>query len=290
MTVKILTDSGCDLPEDILKEYDIDVMPIVVIDNDVEYLDNVTIKPKTLYDNMRNGKAYKTAQIPISTFQDKFEEIAKEGISTIYIAFSSGLSATYQSAVMTRDSIKEQYPDLDLTIVDSKSASLGFGLLVYKAAKMAKEGKSKEEILKMLDFYIASIEHVFTVDDIEYLFRGGRVSRTTAFLGGLLNIKPILEVTREGKLRPLEKVRGKGKVLKRMLELMEERSKGADLSLQTIGISHGDDLENALKLKAMIEEKFGTKNFVINDIGCAIGAHSGPGTIALFFLNKNYEE
>lgn len=290
MTVKILTDSGCDLPEDILKEYDIDVMPIVVIDNDVEYLDNVTIKPKTLYDNMRNGKAYKTAQIPISIFQDKFEEIAKEGISTIYIAFSSGLSATYQSAVMTRDSIKEQYPDLDLTIVDSKSASLGFGLLVYKAAKMAKEGKSKEEILKMLDFYIASIEHVFTVDDIEYLFRGGRVSRTTAFLGGLLNIKPILEVTREGKLRPLEKVRGKGKVLKRMLELMEERSKGADLSLQTIGISHGDDLENALKLKAMIEEKFGTKDFVINDIGCAIGAHSGPGTIALFFLNKNYEE
>jgi DegV family protein with EDD domain len=290
LTVKILTDSGCDLPEDILKEYDIDVMPIVVIDNDVEYLDNVTIKPKTLYDNMRNGKVYKTAQIPVSTFQNKFEEIAKEGRSAIYIAFSSGLSATYQSAVMTRDSIKEQYPDLDLTIVDSKSASLGFGLLVYKAAKMAKEGKSKEEILKMLAFYIASIEHVFTVDDIEYLFRGGRVSRTTAFLGGLLNIKPILEVTREGKLRPLEKVRGKGKVLKRMLELMEERSKEADLSRQIIGISHGDDLENALKLKGMIEEKFGTKDFIINYIGCSIGAHSGPGTIALFFLNKNYEE
>lgn len=289
MTVKILTDSACDLPEDVIKEYDIDVMPIIVMDDDTEYLDNVTIKPKTLYDNMRKGKVYKTSQIPVNTFQDKFEEIAKEGRSTIYIAFSSGLSATYQSAVLTRDNLKEEYPDLDITIVDSKAASLGHGLLVHKAAKMAKEGKSKEEILNMLSFYIDSIEHIFTVDDIEYLFRGGRVTRTQAFLGGLLNIKPILEVTKDGKLRPLEKIRGKGKVLKRMLELMEQRSKGADLSLQTIGISHGDNLDNALKLKNMIEEKYGCKDFIINHIGCAIGAHSGPGTIALFFLNKDYE-
>lgn len=289
MTVKILTDSACDLPEDVIKEYDIDVMPIIVIDDDTEYLDNVTIKPKTLYDNMRKGKVYKTSQIPVNTFQDKFEEIAKEGRSTIYIAFSSGLSATYQSAVLTRDNLKEEYPDLDITIVDSKAASLGHGLLVHKAAKMAKEGKSKEEILNMLSFYIDSIEHIFTVDDIEYLFRGGRVTRTQAFLGGLLNIKPILEVTKDGKLRPLEKIRGKGKVLKRMLELMKQRSKGADLSLQTIGISHGDNLDNALKLKNMIEEKYGCKDFIINHIGCAIGAHSGPGTIALFFLNKDYE-
>lgn len=285
----MLTDSACDLPEDVIKEYDIDVMPIIVIDDDTEYLDNVTIKPKTLYDNMRKGKVYKTSQIPVNTFQDKFEEIAKEGRSTIYIAFSSGLSATYQSAVLTRDNLKEEYPDLDITIVDSKAASLGHGLLVHKAAKMAKEGKSKEEILNMLSFYIDSIEHIFTVDDIEYLFRGGRVTRTQAFLGGLLNIKPILEVTKDGKLRLLEKIRGKGKVLKRMLELMEQRSKGADLSLQTIGISHGDNLDNALKLKNMIEEKYGCKDFIINHIGCAIGAHSGPGTIALFFLNKDYE-
>ena len=289
LTVKILTDSGCDLPDHIINEYDIDVMPIVVIDNDVEYLDNVTIKPKTLYDSMRNGKTYKTAQIPLSTFQAKFEEIGKEGRSTIYIAFSSGLSATYQTSVITRDNMKERYPDLDITIVDSKSASLGFGLLVHKAAKMAKEGRSKEEILSMLDFYKNSIVHIFTVDDIEYLFRGGRVTRSQAFFGGLLNIKPVLDVTREGKLRPLEKVRGKGKVLKRMMEIMDERSKEADLSTQTIGISHSDDIENALKLKSMIEEKYGCKDFIVNYIGCAIGAHVGPGTISLFFHNKNYE-
>jgi len=288
LTLRILTDSGCDLPESIIKEYDIYVFPIIVIDNDEEYLDNVTIKPKTLYDNMRAGKHYRTAQIPPKAFEEEFERIAKNGESAIYIAFSSGLSATYQSAVLTRDSLLDKYPNLDLTIVDSKSASLGFGLIVYEAAKMAKEGKNKEEILKMLDFYIEHINHIFTVDNLEYLFRGGRVTRTQAFMGGLLNIKPILDVTEEGKLRPLEKVRGRGKVLKRMLELMDERAKGADLSSQVIGISHGDDYENAVKLKNMIEEKYGTKEFVINNIGCAIGAHSGPGTIALFFLDKNF--
>lgn len=290
MTIKIFTDSASDLPESIIKEYDIYVFPIIVIDGDKEYLDNETIKPKELYDNMRKGKHYRTAQISPNTFEEKFEEVAKKGESVIYIAFSSGLSATYQSSVLTKNLLKEKYPNLDITIVDSKSASLGFGLLVYKAAKMAKEGKSKEEILKMLDFYIENIEHIFTVDDLEYLFRGGRVTRTQAFVGGLLNIKPILDVTDEGKLRPIEKVRGKGKVFKRMVEIMDERASNADLSKQVIGISHGDDLDNAMKLKRIIEEKYGTKEFVISDIGCAVGAHSGPGTIALFFLDRNYEE
>lgn len=289
MALKILTDSGCDLPEDIIKEYDICVFPIMVIDNDKEYLDNVTIKPKTLYDNMKEGKHYRTSQIPPNAFKEKFEEIAKNKESVIYIAFSSGLSATYQSSVLTRDTLKEKYPDLDITIVDSKSASLGFGLIVYEAAKMAKEGKSKEEILHMLDFYIENMDHVFTVDNLEYLFRGGRVTRTQAFVGGLLNIKPILDVTEEGKLRPLEKIRGKGKVFKRMLELIDERTKGVDLSTEVVGISHGDDLDNAIKLKNMIEEKYGPKEFVINNIGCAIGAHVGPGTIALFFMDRNYK-
>ncbi|NLX61327.1 MAG: DegV family protein [Tissierellia bacterium] len=290
MSLKILTDSGCDLPEEIIKEYNIYVFPILVIDDNEEYLDGVTIKPKTLYDNMREGKHYRTSQIPPNAFEKKFEEIAKNGESAIYIAFSSGLSATYQSAVLTRDSLKEKYPDLDLTIVDSKAASLGFGLIVYKAAQMAKEGRSKEEILSMLDFYIENMDHVFTVDELEYLFRGGRVTRTQAFVGGLLNIKPILDVTEEGKLRPIEKVRGKGKVLKRMLELMDERAKEADLSKQVIGISHGDDMDKVMKLKKMIEEKYGVKDFVINHIGCAIGAHVGPGTLALFFMKRNYEE
>lgn len=211
MSVQILSDSACDLPEEILDEYDIDILPIIVIKDDTEYLDKVTIDPKELYDNMRAGQVYKTAQIPPKMFEEKFEEYAAKGEDVIYIAFSSGLSSTYQTSVLVRDSLKEKYPNINIDIVDSKSASVGFGLLVHKAAQMAKEGKSKEEILKMLDFYIEHIEHIFTVDNIEYLFRGGRVTRTQAFVGGLLNIKPILDMPEDGTLRPIEKVRGRKK-------------------------------------------------------------------------------
>ena len=287
MTVKILSDSACDLPEDILEEYNIDILPIVLIKDDKEYLDKVTIQPKTIYDDMRNGDMYKTAQIPPQIFQEKFMEYAKNNEDVIYIAFSSGLSGTYQTSIFVKSSIVEEYPDFNLDIVDSKAATSGFGLMVAEAGKMAKEGKSKEEILNMLEFYRSHIEHIFTVDDIEYLFMGGRVTRTQAFIGGLLNIKPVLNVE-EGKLVPLEKIRGKNKVLKTMLNIMEDRASNADLKNQTIGISHGDDLESALKLKEMISEHYGTTNFLINIIGASIGAHSGPGTLAITFLNKKY--
>lgn len=291
MSVKILTDSACDLTNEIIKEYNIDVLPIPVIKGEKEYLDKVTIDPKKMYDDMRNGEVYKTAQIPPYVYQEKFTEIAKKREDTIYIAFSSGLSGTYQTSVLTRDSMLEEYPNLesDLHIVDTRSASVGFGLLVYKAAQMAKEGRSKEEILEVLDFNIKHIEHIFTVDNLEYLFRGGRVSRTEAFVGGLLHIKPILDMPEDGTLRPIEKVRGRKKVLRRMIEIMEERGGQADLKNQTIGINHGDDLEGAMKLKEMIEEKYGCNDFIINIIGCAIGAHSGPGTLSVFFLNKKPE-
>lgn len=290
MTVKILSDSACDLPDEIIEELDIEILPIIVMKGEEEYLDKVTIDPKKMYDDMRNGLVYKTAQIPPKVFEEKFEEIAKKGESTIYIAFSSGLSGTYQTSVLVRDSLKEKYPDMDIDIVDSRSASVGFGLLVHKAGKMAKEGKSKEEILSMLEFYVKHIEHIFTVDNIEYLFRGGRVTRTQAFVGGLLNIKPILDIPEDGTLQPREKVRGRKKVLNRMIEIMEERGGNADLKNQTIGINHGDDLEGALQLKKMIEEKYGCTDFVINIIGCAIGAHSGPGTLSVFFLNEKYDK
>lgn len=287
MTIKILSDSACDLPENILEEYNIDILPIVLIKDDKEYLDKVTIDPKKVYDDMRSGDMYQTSQIPPNVFQEKFEEYAKNKEDVIYIAFSSGLSGTYQTSVFVKSSILEEYPDFKLDIVDSKAATSGFGLMVIEAVKMAKEGKTKKEILDMLEFYSNHMEHIFTVDDIEYLFRGGRVTRTQAFMGGLLNIKPVLNVE-DGKLVPLEKIRGKNKVLKTMLNIIEERSKDADLKNQIIGISHGDDLESALKLKEMISERYGTTNFIINIIGASIGAHSGPGTLAVTFLNEKY--
>ncbi|WP_034429790.1 DegV family protein [Caldisalinibacter kiritimatiensis] len=283
MTVKIITDSACDLPANILKEYEIDQIPILVYLDDNEFLDGETIEPKKLYEDMRNGLIYKTAQIPPNIFKERFTEYAKQNQSCIYIAFSSGLSGTYNSALMAREEVLDEYPDFDLDIVDTKCASVGFGLVVYKAAQMAKEGKTKEEILEAVRFYSEHMEHIFTVDNLEYLYRGGRVSRTAAFVGGLLNIKPILDVE-DGKLIPIEKIRGRKRVLKRMIEIMEER--GVDLKNQTIGINHGDDIEGAKKLEEMIREKFGCEDFVVNFAGCAIGAHSGPGTLSVFFLNE----
>jgi DegV family protein with EDD domain len=288
MSIKILSDSACDLAEDIIEELDIDILPIILVKNDKEYQDKVNITPEKVYNDMRNGEMYKTAQISPQMFDDKFRQYAKDGTSAIYIAFSSGLSGTYQTSELVKTSIQQEYPDFDLDIIDTLSASGGFGLIVYYAAKLAKEGKSKEEILKAIEFYKENIEHIFTVDDIEYLFRGGRVSRTQAFVGGLLNIKPVLHVD-NGKLVPLEKVRGRNKVYKKMLDIMEERTKEANLKEQVIGITHGDDIEGAMKLKDLITEKFGCETFLINIIGASIGAHSGPGTLAIFFLRKNYK-
>ncbi len=284
MGVKIITDSAADLPVELLQAYDIDLIPLRVYDEaETEYLDGVTLESVTLLQKMREGAVYRTSLPSLETFQEKFVSYAKEGNPCIYLAFSSELSGTYQSSVVIKEEVKETYANLDLEIIDTKCASLGQGLVVLEAAKMAKDGASKEDILKRVDFLMNHMEHIFTVADLQYLVRGGRLSKVAGFIGGLLNIKPILNVE-EGKLVPLEKVRGKKKVLGRIVDIMEER--GKELKGQTIGITHGDDLETAEALKALITERFGCEAFIVNTIGAAIGAHTGPGVITLFFLNK----
>ncbi|MGY1462538.1 DegV family protein [Bacillus toyonensis] len=284
MGVKIITDSAADLPVELLQAYDIDLIPLRVYDEaETEYLDGVTLESVTLLQKMREGAVYRTSLPSLETFQEKFVSYAKEGNPCIYLAFSSELSGTYQSSIVIKEEVKETYADLDLEIIDTKCASLGQGLVVLEAAKMAKDGASKEDILKRVAFLMNHMEHIFTVADLQYLVRGGRLSKVAGFIGGLLNIKPILNVE-EGKLVPLEKVRGKKKVLSRIVDIMEER--GKDLKDQTIGMTHGDDLETAEALKALITERFGCEVFIVNTIGAAIGAHTGPGVITLFFLNE----
>ena len=284
MGVKIITDSAADLPVELLQAYDIDLIPLRVYDEaETEYLDGVTLESVTLLQKMREGAVYRTSLPSLETFQEKFVSYAKEGNPCIYLAFSSELSGTYQSSVVIKEEVKETYVDLDLEIIDTKCASLGQGLVVLEAAKMAKDGASKEDILNRVAFLMNHMEHIFTVADLQYLVRGGRLSKVAGFIGGLLNIKPILNVE-EGKLVPLEKVRGKKKVLSRIVDIMEER--GKDLKGQTIGITHGDDLETAEALKSLITERFGCEVFIVNTIGAAIGAHTGPGVITLFFLNE----
>lgn len=283
MAVRIITDSGSDLPRETLDKLGIEFLSMGVVLDGKEHLDRTDLEPAELYEAMRNGAAPSTTQVSPQAFLDLFTRLAQTNDSYIYLAFSSQLSGTYQTSKMILEQVREEHPDFDLEIIDTQCASLGMGLVVHKAAQMAQEGKSKEEILGTINFHLNHVEHIFTVDDLEYLFRGGRVSKTAAFIGGLLNIKPILDVE-EGKLIPKEKIRGRKKVFKRLIEIMAER--GKDLKNQLIFISHGDDEKGALQLKRMIEEEFGCEKFFINMIGGVIGSHSGPGTQAIFFLNE----
>ncbi|ENQ3106891.1 DegV family protein [Bacillus cereus] len=284
MTIKIITDSAADLPKELLHTYDIEVIPLRVYDEqENEFIDGVTLDPIDLLRNMREGKVYKTSLPSLEKIQEVFTTYAKQDVTCIYLAFSSELSGTYQSSVIVKEEVKEIYPNSSLEIIDTKCISTGQGLLVVEAAKMAQSGATKEEILSRIAFMAKHMEHIFTVADLQYLVRGGRLSKVAGFIGGLLNIKPILNVE-DGKLIPLEKIRGRKKVFQRIVDIMETR--GKDLGNQTIGISHGDDLESVNILSEMITERFGCKVFVVNSIGAAVGAHAGPGTIAVFFLNE----
>lgn len=283
MSVKILADSACDLPLSFFNENGVTLFPLKVHLNDTEYEDLVTIEPKQVYDAIRKGQMPKTSQVSPLLFEEAFTKMAEQNEDGIYIAFSSELSGTYQTAVMILEQVKEKYPDFYLTIIDSKAASLGYGLIVKAAVKKLESGASKEEVQKDVEFRCQHLESLFTVNDLEYLAKGGRVSKASAFLGGLLNIKPLLHVE-EGKLVPIEKLRGKKKLLRRIIELMKER--GTSFENQNVGISHADDEETALEMKSLILDELNVKEVYITSIGSAIGSHTGPGTIAIFFQNR----
>ncbi|GGJ95578.1 DegV domain-containing protein YitS [Lentibacillus kapialis] len=286
MMIKILADSACDLSETHYKTYDIEMIPLTVHLDGQEYKDSVDIKPKTVYNAMREGKSPKTSQVSPQAFKTIFTSYAEANQPLVYFAFSSELSGTYQTAKMMEQEVKETYPDAELHVVDTKCASIGYGLVILRAAQLAKNGADSSEIIDTAIYHAEHMEHIFTVDDLEYLYRGGRVSKTAAFVGSFLKIKPVLHVE-NGKLVPLEKIRGSKKLLNRMLAIMEER--GTDFSNQIIGISHGDDLEKAQNIANIMKEKLAVKEVMIEMVGSTIGAHSGPGTLAIFFLNSDYK-
>ena len=281
--MRIFADSASDLPKSFYDENDVTLIPLSVLIDDKEYEDIIEIDSKEVFDAIRNGKQPKTSQASPELLLSTWKELAQSGEDGLYIAFSSELSGTYNTAVMMRDQVKEGNPNFNLVIIDTRCASLGYGLLVKEAVRLRNAGEDVRAIERKIRHMAANMEHLFTVEDLDYLAKGGRVSKASAFIGGLLNIKPLLHVE-GGKLVPIEKHRGRKKVFRRMMELMDER--GTNLSEQTIAISHGDDEATALEVKAMIEEQFKPKNVEIHMIGSVIGSHAGPGTIALFFLSK----
>lgn len=277
--VVIITDSSCDLPEEIIKQYPIKVMtmPVTVKDNPDMDISHLTLKE--FYDAMRKGKIQPTtSQVVVSAFMQCFEECINNGHTPIVLGLSSKLTSSYESALLAKENLKFK----DAVIIDTKCASLGLGLVVLKAAKMAKEGRSISEITEEITHYALHMEHIFTVDSLEHLRRGGRISAAQAFVGGLLNIKPILHFV-DGAIHPLEKVRGRKNVVKRMVEIMAQRVKNPEN--QVIGISHGDNEELAMELAEAIKKEFNVKDIIISWVGPVVGSHSGPGTVALFFQN-----
>lgn len=284
MALKIVTDSASDTPKEIINEFNLHVIPTPVVIDEKDYFDGKDLFPEEFYDILRSGKDIKTYHINAQMFYDNFLPYAQRGDEVIYICFSTGIAGTYNAANLAKTELLEQYPDFDLTIIDSKCASLGFGTVTYYALQMQKNGASKQDIIDAIQWHCEHMEMIFTVSTLEYLFKGGRLSRTSAIAGGLLDIKPIIHVNDAGALESIEKVRGRQKSIKRLIEIVGER--GTDLQNQTIGLVHGDDKETLDSVKEQLIATYGCKHFLENYVGCAIGAHTGPGIIGITFLNE----
>lgn len=284
MGIVIVTDSTCDLPLSYIEANNIKFLGLTVLIDNKEFIDDLgqTLPYKDFYSQLRAGKTASTSQTNVYRFAKLYREHVIKGDSIVYIGFSSALSGTYSSASIAREEILEEFPNADITVIDTLAASSGQGLLVYYACEMLKAGKSKDEIVKWVEANKLKVGHIFTVDSLEHLKRGGRISGTAAFVGSLLSIKPLLYVNDEGKLIPYEKARGRKKAIRVLLdELLKHIQNPED---QTIFISHGDCLEDAQLLADMIQENVKVKDIIISMVGTTVGSHSGPGILALFFL------
>ncbi|MBE6806285.1 MAG: DegV family protein [Ruminococcaceae bacterium] len=279
----IYADSACDIDNEILAGWGVKrcELSLMFSDSEKEYLNN-EINPVDFYNEMRAGKTAKTSAVNTQTFMDVFEEELKAGNDVVYVAFSSGLSTTYNSGVAAAAELMEKYPERKVLVVDTLAASAGYGMLVYLAAREQQKGATPEKIVEFVENIRLKIAHWFTVADLVYLKRGGRVSPTVAFVGGVLGIKPILHVDNEGHLISMSKVRGRRAAIAELANKFGETAdKGA---VQTVYISHGDCIDDANTLADILKKDYGVNVEITTFVGPVIGAHSGPGTLALFFI------
>lgn len=288
MAFKIITDSATDLPKKIIDKYQLHVIPTPVTIDGTDYFDGKTIFPEEFYRIQADGADIKTYHINQYMFRENFEPYAKAGDEVLYLCFSTGIAGTFNAANLAKEELLEEYPDFKLTILDTKCASLGFGLVVEKVLRMQENGAPKELIIEAAQYFCDHMEHIVTVETLEYLYKGGRLSRTSAVLGGVLDVKPIIEVNDEGALVAFEKVRGRHKSLKRCVELVGER--GVELDKQIIGVVHGNDPKTCEQVCEVLMEKYHCRGIIKSWVGCAIGAHTGPGIIGIVFLSASEEK
>lgn len=283
----IVTDSSADLSAQMAEKAGVQVLPLrFTVEGQTYYNwpDNREMDPKVFYRMLREGEVATTAAVNISQYLDMLEPILQSGTDVLVLSFSSGLSATYDSSRLAAEELREKYPQRKIFAVDTLCASLGQGLLVWHAAQLKDQGKSIEEVRDWVEENKLHLCHQFTVDDLHFLKRGGRISATTAVVGTMLKIKPVLHVDDGGKLVNIGKARGRRASLKALVDRMEETA--IDPAGQTVFISHGDCMEDAEYVAGLVKERMGVQDVRINYVGPVIGAHSGPGTLALFHLGS----
>ena len=283
----ILTDSSADLGADMVRQLDVQVLPLSFSMGQQiyhNYPDNREMDPHAFYQLLRQGQAATTSAINVAQYTDALEPLLQAGKDVLILAFSSGLSTTYNSSRIAVEELSEKYPERKIYTVDTLCASLGQGLLVYLAVKEREKGRSIQEVRDWVEENKLHMCHQFTVDDLHFLKRGGRISATTAVVGSMLQIKPVLHVDNEGHLINIAKARGRQASLKALVDKMEKTA--IDPANQVVFISHGDCLEDAQTVEKLVKERFGVKEVYINYVGPVIGAHSGPGTLALFYVGS----
>ena len=283
----ILTDSCCDLTAEMAAELGVEVLPLSLqMEGKTyrNYLDGRDIGFQEFYARIRNGALATTSDVNVGEFEAKMREILKTGKDILSISFSSALSTTYQSSVIAAEELKSEFPDARILTVDSLCASLGQGLFIWLCAQEQKKGKTIDEVKAFAEETKAHLCHWFTVDDLNHLKRGGRISAATALFGTMLAIKPVMHVDDEGRLTPVSKARGRRASLTALVDRMAESA--MDPENQTVFISHGDCLKDAEFVAGEVRRRLGVKAIHINYVGPVIGNHSGPGTMALFFLGK----
>ena len=281
----LITDSSADLSQEMVQELGVTVLPLsFTIQGKTyrNYPDNREMDLPLFYDMLRAGELATTSAVNVAEYTQAVEPILQEGKDVLILAFSSGLSSTYQASVLAAGELREKYPDRKIYTVDTLCASLGQGRLVYLAAQEQRKGKSIEEVRDWAEETKLNLCHQFTVDDLHFLKRGGRISATTAVVGSMLQIKPVLHVDNEGHLINIGKARGRQASLKALVDKMEKTV--TEEGRKTVFISHGDCRKDAVTVADMVRERFGTQDIRINFVGPVIGAHSGPGTLALFYL------
>lgn len=280
----ISTDNTADLPYNYYKENHIEYMYLTYTMDGVTYDKKNELPAKEFYAKMRAGSMPTTSQVNAETVKEAWRPYLEQGTDILHLAFSSGLSGSCNSARLAAEELKEEHPEYNIIVIDSLCASLGEGMFVYKAVELRKAGNSMEETAAWLEKHKLNFCHVFTVDDLHHLHRGGRVSKMTAVLGTMINIKPLLHVDNEGHLIPLDKVRGRKKSLVSLVDMMDARLGSYRGRNDVVFISHGDCEKDAQYVADLVRERYGIQKILINTIGATIGAHAGPGTVALFFM------